>query len=144
MIVLLLIGMVPLDVAWFEKTQNDVLASKTYTFIEKQIGDRMPDTIFDTKKIAAILKDPDMLKNFQSSEEFKELSSDEALKDILTDEETAEQIKNKDYGALLKNPKMQEAMQNKDLIEKILAVNKRIAEEIPEESSGPRIIEIEK
>ncbi len=142
-LMLLLIGITPLKISWFEKMQNDVLASKSYAFIDRQIGNKMPDTILDVKKITGLLKDPEKLEKFQSTEEFKALSSDELLKDILSDEETAEQIKSQDYGALLANPKIQEVFQNEELLKKIFALNKRIAEELPEEESDPKIIRIE-
>lgn len=146
-LLLILIAMTPLRIAWYEKIQADVLASKTYTFIDGQISAKMPSSFLNMKSVTDILKDPNKLKAFESTEEFQALQEDERLKDLLSDEDLAEQVKNQDYQALLSNPKMQAVFRDKELLRKLFALNKRIAqenpEEEPEEDSGPKIIEIQ-
>ena len=128
-IMLILIAVVPLRFGWFEKVQNDVLGSRSYALINERVGDKIPDGLLDIKKVVSILQDPAKLEKFESSEEFKVLKKDTRLKELFADEETAEQIRNKDYGGLLSNPKMQSVFQDKELLKKIFALNKRIAEE---------------
>ncbi len=142
-LIIVMIAIAPFNFKWFKKAQNDVLASKTYALVQQQAGDRFPNTILDIKQVTSILEDPKKLKQFQSTEEFKSLSEDKSLKDLLTDEETADQIKNKDYSALLANPKMQNVFQNKELLKKIFDLNKKIAEGVPEETSGAKIIDLQ-
>ena len=66
-----------------------------------------------------------------------------------SDEELAEQIQNKDYGKLLANPKIQSIMQDKQLLEKMFALNKKIMEESLDEvpsnistENQPKVIDI--
>ncbi|HQP09882.1 MAG TPA: CvpA family protein [Candidatus Omnitrophota bacterium] len=141
-LMLVMIGMTPLDIPVFKKVQNDVLASKSYALIKWQLGDKIPDALPDIQKITHVLKDPKKIEAFQSTDEFQAVSSDERVKAIFADEKTAEQIKNKDYAALLSNPKMQELFQDKELLKKIFALNKRLSQEPPAQESGPKIIEI--
>ena len=46
-------------------------------------------------------------------------------------------IRNKDYAGLLANPKMQNIFQDEDLLKKIFALNKKLAEEDSEEIPHP-------
>ena len=140
---LILIGMVPIHVGWFEKAQKDVLASKSYTFINTLVNEKIPIAIPDIKKIASTFEDPAKLKALENTEELEALRADDRLQDLFSDEETAEQIKNKNYGKLLVNPKMQEVFQNEELLKKIFALNKRIMEENPVEGPGPKTLEVQ-
>jgi len=128
-LMLVLIGFIPLNVAWFEKIQNDVLASKSYTTIHRFMDKKTPSFSSRMKNISAIMENPAKLQHFQSTKEFETLIKDDTLKEIFADEELAEQIRNKDYGKLLANPKMQTIMQDEQLLEKIFALNRKIIEE---------------
>ena len=144
-IMLVLIGVVPLRISWFEKVQKDVVASKSYAMINSVISEKMPANVPDVKRITDVLRDPAKLSAYQDTEEFKALRTDEQLNDLISDKETAEQIKNKDYAKLLSNPKMQEVFRNEALLRKILALNQRIMEENPipdEEPLEPKVINI--
>jgi len=48
---------------------------------------------------------------------------------IIEDPEIQELIKNNNYAKLLSNPKMKAIMKDKDLIQKIFALNKQIMQE---------------
>jgi len=136
---LILIGFIPLHVAWFEKIQNDVIASKSYTAIHQFMDKKTPSIASGINNIAAIIENPAILQHFQSTKEFETLIEDNTLKDIFADEELAEQIQSKDYGKLLANPKMQSIMQDGQLLEKIFALNRKIIEEsLDDELSGTK------
>lgn len=145
-ITLISIGIIPIRSGWFEKIQNDVTTSKSYTLLVKWTGNKIPATSIDMKKISDIYKDPSAMEKFQSTKEFKSLIEDERLKEIFSDETTAEQIRNKDFSKLLSNPKIQAVFQDKELLEKVFALNKIIMEEEPGKKttkSQPRVIDIE-
>lgn len=127
--VLILIGMVPLHEAWFEKIQNDVHASKSYDIFHQFMDKKMPSLSGDINKITAIAEDPAKLQKFQSTKEFESLLEDDTLKEIFSDKELTEQIQNKEYGKLLTNPKIQAIMKDGQLLEKMFAMNKKIMEE---------------
>jgi len=140
--VLILIGMIPLHVTWFEKIQKDVHASKSYDVVFQFMDKKMPSLSGDINKITAIAENPAKLQKFQSTKEFESLVEDDTLKEIFSDKELAEQIQNKDYGKLLTNPKIQAIMKDGQLLEKMFALNKKIMEEnlndelIPLETEG--------
>lgn len=127
--VLILIGMVPLHEAWFEKIQNDVHASKSHDIVYQFMDKKMPSLSGDINKITAIAEDPAKLQKFQSTKEFESLLEDDTLKEIFSDKELTEQIQNKEYGKLLTNPKIQAIMKDGQLLEKMFAMNKKIMEE---------------
>ena len=144
---LILIAVSPLKFGWFEKAQKDVLESRSYAFINARLGDRIPSGLLDIKKVTDILQDPAKFEKFESTQEFKALREDTRLKELLSDEETAEQIRNKDYGKLLSNHKMQAVFQDKELLKKMFALNKKLAEEDGEnedstDETSPKILEI--
>ena len=132
---LILVAVMPLRFGWFEKAQDDVLGSRSYALISERAGDKIPGGFFDIKKIAGVLRDPAKLKEFESTEEFKALREDARLKEFFSDEETADQVRNKDYRGLLSNPKMQAVFRDKELLKKIFALNKKIAEESSEDEA---------
>lgn len=147
---LILIGMVPIRAAWFEKIQEDVTLSKSYSFIRNWADDKIPIVSFDVKKVIRILQDPAKLEQFESTEEFQNLMEDDQLKGLFSDKEISEQIQNKNYSRLLSNPKMQAIFQDKELLKKIFAFNKMIMEESSEDDpakkspeSEPKVIDIE-
>jgi len=125
----LLIGIMPVRFGWFEKVQDDVLASKSYALVNHWAGDKIPIASLDVKKITNVLQNPEALEQFESTEEFETLMGDDLLKELFADEETAEQIRTKNYSQLLANPKMQAVFQNPELLKKIFALNKKIMEE---------------
>jgi len=127
-LLLIMIGFMPLHVAWFEKIQNDVIASKSYNALHQFMDKKIPSLSGDINKITAIIENPAKLQQFQSTKEFKTLIEDDTLQDIFSDEELTEQIQKKDYGKLLSNPKIQSIMQDKQLLEKMFALNKKIME----------------
>jgi len=114
---------------WLEKIQDDVVASKSYTMIHQFMENRAPATSGDIKKLTAIFQNPDKLKQFQSTKEFKALMADDSLKEIFSDKEIVEQIQNKDYGKLMTNPKIQSVFQNEQVLKKMFALNKKIMTE---------------
>ena len=142
-LMLILIAVTPLPFSWYEKIQNDVLSSKSYSLINEQISKKFPNSFLDVKKITGVLKNPNKLKAYESTEEFKALSNDERLKELFSDEETAKQLRNPDYGKLLSNPKIQAIFQDKELLDKLFALNKKIAEDEVDESPGPKVIDIQ-
>jgi uncharacterized membrane protein required for colicin V production len=145
-IMLILISVIPLQVEWFERVQNDVLASRTYALISDRVGDKIPKGLLDIKKVTSILQDPAKLEKFESTEELQALREDSRFKALVDDEETAEQIRNKEYHKLLTNPIMRDIFQDEELLKKIFALNQRIADEDEEEleyESAPKIIEIQ-
>jgi len=127
-IMLILIGLITVHLAWFEKIQNDVIASKSYNAIHQFIDNKIPAVSGDIKKLTAIFENPAKLQQFQSTKEFEMLMEDDNLKEIFSDEETAEQIRNKEYGKLMVNPKIQSVFQNEQLLKKMFALNKKIME----------------
>ena len=126
---IILIAISPLKFGWIEKAQNDVLASRTYAFINENFGDKIPNGFLNIKKVANVLQDPEKLEAFEESEEFKAIQADTRLKDLIEDEDTARQIRDKDYTALLANPKIRAIFNDKEFLRKIFALNKRIVEE---------------
>ena len=126
---LILIGFIPLHVSWFEKIRNDVAASKSYDAIYQFMDKKTPSIASNINKITAIIENPAILRQFQSTKEFETLIEDDTLQEIFSDEELAEQIQNKDYGKILANPKIQSIMQDEQLLEKMFALNKKIMEE---------------
>lgn len=138
-IVLLIIsiGLIPVQLGWFVTIQNNVLASESYTMIQHFMKNKMPSASGDIKKLTAIFQNPDRLEQFQSTEEFKALVTDDNLKEIFSDEEIVELIQNKDYGKLLMNPKIQSVFQNEEILKKMFALNKKImTEQLKDENSG--------
>ena len=134
---LVLIGFIPLHAKWFEKIQNDVLASKSYITINRFMDKKTPSISSGINNIASVIENPIKLQKFQSTKEFETLIEDDTLKEIFADEELAEQIQSKDYGKLLANPKIQSIMQDEQLLEKIFALNRKIIEEsLDDELSG--------
>jgi len=126
---LILIGLIPLKVTWFEKIQNDVIASKSYTTINQFMDKNTPSISGSINTITALIENPAKIQKFRSSKEFETLIEDDTFQEIFSDEELAEQIQNKDYGKLLANPKIQSIMQDEQLLEKMFALNKKIMEE---------------
>jgi hypothetical protein len=144
-LLILLVGVAPLRLGWFERIQEDVLASTSYALINRLASGISAEGFNDIKKITDVFNDPARMEQYATTEEFKTLRSDERLQDLLADEETAAQIRDKDYGALLANPKMQAVFRDEELLSKIFALNKRIAEESLKEPppTEPKVIEIE-
>ena len=128
-LLLISIGLIPMRFGWLEKIQDDVVVSKSYTMIYQFMENRAPATSGDIKKLTAIFQNPDKLKQFQSTKEFKALMADDSLKEIFSDKEIVEQIQNKDYGKLLTNPKIQSVFQNEQVLKKMFALNKKIMTE---------------
>jgi len=128
-LLLILIGILPIRSGWLKNIQDDVSASKSYTIINHLIAKKTPLASLDVKRIANIFEDPSKLEKLESTREFKTLMADERLKNLFADEETAEQIRNKDYGKLLSNPKMQAVFEDKNLLEKMFSLNKKIIDE---------------
>ncbi len=135
-IMMVLIAVSPLKFGWLETAQNNVLASRSYALITERFGDKIPSGFLDIKKVTAVLQNPAKLEAFESSPEFKALRSDARLKELFSDKKTAEQIVNKDYGGLLSNPKMQAVFKDKELLQKLFALNKRIADEAGEDDDS--------
>jgi len=149
-ILVILIGLIPVHPAWFEKIQNDVIVSKSYHAIYHFIENKVPAASGNIKKLAAIFENPAKLQQFQSTKEFETLMEDDNLKEIFSDEETAEQIRNKEYGKLMANPKIQSVFQNEQLLKKMFALNKKIMEASLDDElsnmateSHPKVIEAE-
>lgn len=149
-LLIILIGLIPLQSGWFEKIQNDVIASKSHGIIHQLIGNKVPIASGSVKNLTAIFEDPAKLQRLRSTKEFKTFMEDDDLKKIFSDEETIEQIGNKEYGKLLANPKIQSVFQNEQLLKKIFALNKKIIEDsLADEASNtkpesrPKVINIE-
>lgn len=149
-LLIILIGLIPLQLGWFEKIQNDVIASKSHGIIHQLIGNKVPIASGSVKNLTAIFEDPAKLQRLRSTKEFKTFMEDDDLKKIFSDEETIEQIGNKEYGKLLANPKIQSMFQNEQLLKKIFALNKKIIEDsLADEASNtkpesrPKVINVE-
>ncbi|MBN1870353.1 MAG: CvpA family protein [Candidatus Omnitrophica bacterium] len=126
---LVLITFIPLKMGWFEKAQKDVLESKSYAFIDRIIKAKVPIGIPDIKNMADVWQDPDKFKKMESTEEFKALQEDKTMLELFSDPQIAELARNKDYNQLLSHPKIQSVFQNKELLEKLFALNKKMMEE---------------
>jgi len=114
-LLLLLIGTAPISAKWYKCIHADVTASKLYTFVYSKVEHRLDQSFFDPNKTFTLIQNPEKFQKFESTKEFKNLMSDPQLKELLSDENITEQIKNKKYGQLLSNPKMQTALQDKEL-----------------------------
>jgi uncharacterized membrane protein len=140
-ITLILIGVSPpLPFKWFDHIRQDVTTSKSYALIDHWLEDKIPATL-DIKKITDVLSDQNKLEEFRSSQEFQDVMTDGRLEDIFADHEVAELIRDKDYVKLLTNPKMRVIFQDKDLINKIMALNKKVVEsasDIPADKDTPK------
>ncbi len=123
---LLFIAFIPLKFEWFTKIQNDVTESKSYALVSQWTDNKIPATALDIGEISQAFKDPEKLKDLESTSEFKDLIEDERFKEIFTDEEIAEYIQTKNFSQLLTNPKIHALLQDKEVIDKIFAFNKKI------------------
>ena len=73
------------------------------------------------------------------------------MEEIFNDEELTQQVRDKNYTQLLSNPKIKAIFQDKELLDKIFALNKRImesdfkTEEVKEVIEGrqPKVIDME-
>jgi type I restriction-modification system DNA methylase subunit len=82
------------------------------------------------------LKDPKKIEKVQHTEEFKNLQEDKNFQDFLSDPVVVDQIERKDFTNLLNNPKFKSLLSDKDLIQKMMAVNQKIIEEKNAEIKG--------
>ena len=128
-ILLILIGIIPIRFGWFEKIQKNVTTSTSYALLAQWSGGRLSTTSLDMKRISEIYRDPAAFKKFQSTKEFEDLIGDERLKELFSDEKTAEQLRSQNLSQLLSNPKIQAVLQDKELLKKVFALNKKIMEE---------------
>ena len=127
-LVIILISLAPKELTWFQKIQNNVLESRSFAFIKKCTGNKIPNAISNINKITDAFRDPKKTKKLASTEEFKEIMEHEQFQALFSDEETAKQIQDKNIPELLTNPKIQSLLNNKDLLKKFLNLNEKIIE----------------
>ncbi len=127
---LILVAYLPSTTPWFQHMQRDLVSSKSYKFLNTLSGNRLPSASTDAQQVVSTFQDPVWIKKFQSTQEYQDLSSDPRIQAVLTDETIQQQIKNHDIVDILKNPKFQAILQDKELMEKFMALNSK-AMEIP-------------
>lgn len=114
--------------------------SFSYPFFKNHFGNNIP-LLKDAETLSSISQDQEKLEKLQSNPEFSEISEDKIIKNITSDEDLMEQIRQKDFLKVMSNKKIQQALQNEQLLEKILSLRK-IIEEKPSSSPPPKVYEI--
>jgi len=129
-IILTLIFLVitPCEWSWFDKLQDNILDSNTYTVIRKVIGDKIPNASMNVQEISEMLQNPKKFKVLRGTDEYKELERDPVIRDLLSSKETMDQIKNQNIPKLLSNPKFKALLSDKNLIKKVFNLHKKLLE----------------
>lgn len=142
-IILTLIFLVitPCEWSWFDKLQDNVLKSKTYALINMIVGDKIPNTSMNVHELSEMLQNPRKFRILRETDEYKDLAESQTVLELLEDADTMEQIEHQDLPKLLSNPKFQALLQDKELIEKIFALNQKLNEMQDEGEPEPQTLE---
>jgi len=129
-IILTLIFLVitPCEWSWFDRLQDNVLQSRSYSLINTIIGDKIPKASMNVNEISEMLQNPRKFRVLKETDEYKALAENKTVMSLLEDRETMRQIEKQDIPKLIANPKFQALMQDKDLIGQIFALNQKLNE----------------
>ena len=122
---IVVLALLPAQIPWLNKIQDNILASKTYQLILSVSGKKIPAGMNDIKKVTNIMNDPQRMQELRDTKEMKDVLADQDIQALLDDDTAREQIKKKDFFALLKNPHMQAILNNPDLLKKFIALQEK-------------------
>lgn len=125
-LMLILIVMIPLSWGPMEKIQLNITQSRTYQFFMQFFGEHGGGSAFNLESITDILEDPEKLEQLQETDEFNALVEDKTLKEIFEDEDYIKIAQEKDFAKLLSHPNTQKILQDKNLVQKIMSLQKEI------------------
>ena len=130
-IVLVLLSILPSQLPWMKNIQEDVVESYSYKFVYFVCREKLPSELADVKATIKFFEDPKRLEKLESVQEFQELMEDNKVQDILNDEKTKAQLQGKKLVALMQNPKIHAIIKDKEILEKIYKLNKKILQKDP-------------
>lgn len=138
-LVLISIMIIPADFSWLKAMREDLRHSQTHAVLSRWIAEKTPLKTMDIPKITAMLQDPVHRPQIESLEEYKSLMEEDALKEVFSDEETLRQIQEKNIAELLANPKIQAALQNEEIVKKLLDLNVKIIQQSAEPQTSEEV-----
>ena len=125
---ILMIAVIPANAWWLEEIQDNILSSKSYALVSKW-SDNAFSSQFDAQATLRVLSNPASVERIEKTEEFEEVMQNEKITRLLEDENIKAKIEKHDYWALLNNPKIQNVLNDKDLVKDLLDLNRRIIRE---------------
>ncbi|MCA9398352.1 MAG: hypothetical protein KC618_01295, partial [Candidatus Omnitrophica bacterium] len=126
LVVLFLIVNVQLKLPYLSRIQNNIIESYTYATIYKVAGNKIPVISMDTENIKTIVEDPQKFQQLQSTESYKKLMDNQKIKDLYSDEDITRLAAEKNFVELIKNPKVQNLMQDKEILKDVFLLMKDI------------------
>ena len=120
---IILITVLPFDFPWIKSIKKNILASRSYAFIHQISGNLFPAS---ASKTANAPGGPE--KTLESTDEFQEVINDEEMKNLMQDPEVQKNVEEKNFAPLIVNPKFQSLLNNKALIQKLIALQKKMIE----------------
>lgn len=129
LLIIVLIALIPLNTFWIERIRQDIFSSRAYSFIDQWTKHLIPRKSIDIRAVSEILKNPEQMRDLQSSAEYQAVWENTAVQELLTDEEIMRDIQDKNFAKLLANPKMQAMMKDPELVKKILDMNVKMMEQ---------------
>ena len=121
---LILLAMIPLHIPGMYKIQNLIKSSQAYTLSNRWFG---PQTqMFDIQTMIITLKNPATQAQIQSSAAYQILTNDYNFQNLLSDEQLLKELEGQNTFHLLSNEKVQAILNNKDSLEKFMAVQTEI------------------
>jgi len=135
---LLLIISIPFNIPKLHSVQKNIKNSMFWNFCLKMPNPQggYQDII---KNYLNLLNDPSKLEGVQEISEFQSLQEDEKIKEILSDKETIQQLQTRDISKLIANPKINNLINDEELMKKFMKLNSKILEgTIMENSAKPK------
>jgi len=128
LLTLIFLVITPCEWSWFDRLQDGVLNSRTYAAINTIVGDKIPRTSTNVRGLSEMLQNPRKFRVLKNTTEYKELARHETIIELLSNKETMKQIQHQDIPKLLSNPKFQALLSDKELIEKVFMLQRKLIE----------------
>lgn len=137
LLTLLFIVITPGNFPMLKEAQQNISQSKTYHYLNKAFGEKLPLQVSDVEKVADVMENPQTLRKLRRTQEFKDVMENPKVKDLLEDEATLKQIQEKKIFELLSNKKMKAIFEDGDLVKKLFALNQKVLEENAKTAQEP-------
>lgn len=112
-----------------KSVQDNIVGSKTYIVIAKAFKKFAPNEKVKIESITNLISHPDQLKKLESTKQYQDLAEDKTFQEIFQDEEFLELAKEQNIPKLLAHPNMKLILQDKNLVQKLMAFQKQMIEE---------------
>ncbi len=130
-----LIAFVPMELSVLGKVRGTILDSRTFGLFADTFGDWIPVLKSPRTMEGLLSTDQARLKNLEHTQEYQDVVTDPRLQFLMSDADIREKIDNKDFMALLNDERIQQIMQNPELVQKFLKLNQKMI--LQGRASGP-------